>query len=126
MEERIDLVVRIDGCTFVRAMITDEDYLDALNSAFLDAVASRHWLGEILAVIHRDGGHELARLGIEAATQKAIGIVHRGMAALEAEAMAALEAEAMAALEAEAMAALEAEAMAALRAQSAPEAEEDW
>ena len=35
-----------------------------------------HWLGELLAVIHRDGGHYEGKHGAIVATQDAIKIVH--------------------------------------------------
>jgi len=36
-----------------------------------------YWLGELLAVIHGDGGHHLAEHGVEASTKSALKIIYK-------------------------------------------------
>ena len=55
---------------------------EALNRASVETTepivetTAAHWLGELLAVIHRDGGHYEGKHGAIVATQDAIKIVH--------------------------------------------------
>lgn len=54
----------------------DQPIPDSETEGRIDEQTARHWLGELLAVIHRDGGHYEAKYGTIVATQDAEKIVH--------------------------------------------------